>query len=374
MGTLGFKIMKVKFNDLSRIHQLVSKNIEKEISKIVKNSSFILGDKVEEFENNFSNFTNSKYTISCANGTDAIELVLRSFGIDKGDEVLIPANTFIATALAVSRVGAQPIFYDSDKFYLSDISSLEKRITKKTKAIIAVNLYGQLVNVEKISKIAKKYKLYFIEDSAQAHGSKRNNFSPGKYSDAATYSFYPGKNLGAWGDGGAITTNSSKLKNDLQLLRNWGSKKKYIHEKIGFNSRLDPIQAVVLIEKLRYLEEWNSMRSNIADLYFDRLEQNTNIELPLVDKDNIHTWHLFVIKVKNRNLFSSHLSKMNIDTVIHYPKIVPYQKAYKTPNQKNEDFINAYRNQSKIISLPLFPLMNIKEVDYVSKTINNYKK
>jgi len=374
MGTLGFKIMKVKFNDLSRIHQLVSKNIEKEISKIVKNSSFILGDKVEEFENNFSNFTNSKYTISCANGTDAIELVLRSFGINKGDEVLIPANTFIATALAVTRVGAQPIFYDSDKFYLSDISSLEKRITKKTKAIIAVNLYGQLVNVEKISKIAKKYKLYFIEDSAQAHGSKRNNFSPGKYSDAATYSFYPGKNLGAWGDGGAITTNSSKLKNDLQLLRNWGSKKKYIHEKIGFNSRLDPIQAVVLIEKLRYLEEWNSMRSNIADLYFDRLEQNTNIELPLVDKDNIHTWHLFVIKVKNRNLFSSHLSKMNIDTVIHYPKIVPYQKAYKTPNQKNEDFINAYRNQSKIISLPLFPLMNIKEVDYVSKTINNYKK
>tara|TARA_B100001996_G_C18613021_1_gene574546 strand:+ start:48 stop:1148 length:1101 start_codon:yes stop_codon:yes gene_type:complete len=366
--------MKVKFNDLARIHKLVSKNIKKEISKIVSTSSFILGEKIEEFENSFSTFTDSKYSISCANGTDAIELVLRSFGIKKGDEVLIPANTFIATALAVSRVGAQPIFYDCDEFFLSDVVSIEKKITKNTKVIIGVNLYGQIVDVEKISKIAKKYNLYFIEDSAQAHGSKRNNHSPGKYSDAATYSFYPGKNLGAWGDGGAITTNNYKLKNDLQLLRNWGSKKKYIHEKIGFNSRLDPIQAVVLIEKLKYLEEWNSMRSNIANLYFDRLEKNQELELPMVDSGNLHTWHLYVIKVKNRKVFLNHLSNNNIETVIHYPKIVPHQQAYKSTKQKNLDYINAYKNQSKIVSLPLFPLMTTKEVDYVTSTINNYKK
>lgn len=366
--------MKIKFNDLERIHNLVSKKIQKDISKIVKNSSFILGDKVEEFENKFSEFTGSKYTVSCANGTDAIELVLRSFGINFGDEVLVPANTFIATALAVSRVGAQPIFYDCDKYYLSDVLDLENKITKKTKAIIAVNLYGQMVNVEKISKIAKKNKLFFIEDSAQAHGSKRNQNSPGIISDAATYSFYPGKNLGAWGDGGAVTTNSYKLKKDLVLLRNWGSKKKYIHEKVGFNSRLDPIQAVVLIEKLKFLEEWNAMRSEIAQLYFDRLWQNENIELPLVEKVNTHSWHLFVIKVINRNNFSKYLIQKNIETVIHYPKIVPLQNAYLSNNLQNYDHTNSYKNQSKIISIPLFPLMTIKEVDYVAKIINNYKK
>ena len=203
--------IKVPFNDLSRIHKPIEEKIIKNIRSIVNKSSFILGEYVEEFEKNFSNFTNSKYSISCGNGTDAIELVLRALDIKNGDEVILQANTFIATALAVSRTGATPVFIDNGKDYLLDSDNISKAISKKTKAIISVNLYGQMGDNRLLHKIAKKNNLYFIEDSAQAHGATQNGKSPGNYSIASTYSFYPGKNLGAWGDGGCITTNNKQL-------------------------------------------------------------------------------------------------------------------------------------------------------------------
>ena len=201
------------------------KTIDSKIQKMVRESSFILGKYVEEFENNFSSFTKSKYTIGCANGTDAIEIVLRALNIKQNDEVIIPSNTFIATALAVSRCGAIPIFADNDKNYLLDIKKVESLISKNTKVIIGVNLYGQMGFNKQLSEISKKYNLYFIEDSAQAHGALQDDKSPGYYSIASTYSFYPGKNLGAWGDGGCVTTNNKKLAEQIIYLRNWGSKK-----------------------------------------------------------------------------------------------------------------------------------------------------
>ena len=364
--------MKIKFNDLNRIHSVVEKNINKGLTKIVKESSFILGETLAEFEEKYSKFTNSKHTIGCANGTEAIELTLRALGIGKNDEVLLPANTFIATAIAVTRTGATPIFYDCDRFFLSNIDSIIKKISKKTKAIIAVHLYGQMANVEEISKIAKKNNISFIEDSAQAHGSTRNDNPPGKYSNAATYSFYPGKNLGAWGDGGAITTNNTQLRNKLLYLRNWGSIKKYEHKIVGFNSRLDPIQAVVLNEKLKYLDDWNEMRNKISHIYLNNINEGQKIELPKVDKLNYHVWHLFVLKVKNRNKFINHLSLNGIETVIHYPKIIPNQKAYSDNNQKASDYENAKNNESKLVSIPLFPLMNKSEIQKTLSVINSY--
>jgi|TARA_Y100000389_G_scaffold192422_1_gene219844 dTDP-4-amino-4,6-dideoxygalactose transaminase len=364
--------MRIKFNDLSRIHNLVEQNINKGFSKIVKESSFILGETLAGFEEKYSKYTNSKHTIGCGNGTEAIELTLRALGIGKNDEVLLPANTFIATAIAVTRTGATPIFYDCDRFFLSDVESIIRKISRKTKAIIAVHLYGQIANVEEISKIAKKNNLSFIEDSAQAHGSRRNGNQPGKYSNAATYSFYPGKNLGAWGDGGAITTNNTQLKNKLLYLRNWGSVKKYEHKIVGFNSRLDPMQAVVLNEKLKYLDDWNAMRNQISDIYLNNINEGKKIELPKVDKLNYHVWHLFVLKVKNRSKFIDHLSSNGIETVIHYPKIIPNQKAYSDNKQMVTDYENAYNNESKLVSIPLFPLMNKSEIKKVLTVVNSY--
>ena len=358
----------VPFNDLSRIHKPIEDKVINKIKNIVKKNSFILGEFVEEFEENFSNFTNSKYSISCGNGTDAIELVLRSLGIKAGDEVIVQANTFIATALAVTRTGATPVFVDSDSDYLINLDDINKVITKKTKAIISVNLYGQMGDNYSLYKLAKKHKLHFIEDSAQAHGATQNKNSPGKYSIASTYSFYPGKNLGAWGDGGCITTNSKQLAEKLIYLRNWGSKKKYFHDVIGYNSRLDPIQAVVLNEKLKFLDEWNINRNKIAKYYSENISEK--YKLPQVKKGNFHVWHLYVIRTKNRNKLIEEAKKENIEFGIHYPRPVHKQKAYKDLNVN--ELVNSETCSNEIISLPIFPKMKKEEIEKVISFLNQF--
>ncbi len=259
---------KVPFNDLSRIHEPIHKKVFAQFSKVVQENRFVLNKEIGEFECLFSEFTKSKYTVSCASGTDALELILRALEIGKNDEVILPTNTFIATALAVTRCGATPVFVDNDEFYLIDIKEVEKKITRKTKAIIAVNLYGQLANLKELNKIAKANSLKLIEDSAQSHGASNVSFS-NNYSVAAAYSFYPGKNLGAWGDGGAVTTNNKKLYEKILMLRNWGSVKKYYHEEKGFNSRLQPLQGVVLSEKVKKLSSWNKQRNAVAKKYIE---------------------------------------------------------------------------------------------------------
>jgi dTDP-4-amino-4,6-dideoxygalactose transaminase len=360
--------IKVPFNDLSRIHKPIENKVIKNIRSIVNKNSFILGEYVEEFEKNFSNFTNSKYSISCGNGTDAIELVLRALDIKNGDEVILQANTFIATALAVSRTGATPVFIDNGKDYLLDSDNISKAISKKTKAIISVNLYGQMGDNRLLHKIAKKNNLYFIEDSAQAHGATQNGKSPGNYSIASTYSFYPGKNLGAWGDGGCITTNNKQLAEKLIYLRNWGSKKKYFHNTIGFNSRLDPIQAAVLNVKLNFLQEWNINRNEIANFYTENL--SNKYELPKVNLGNFHVWHLYVVRTKKRNQLIEEGKKHNIEFGIHYPRPVHKQKAYSDLRVKK--LLNSEKQASELVSLPMFPKMKKNEIQKVVSFLNNF--
>lgn len=364
-------IKKVPFNDLSRIHKPIENKILKDFNKLVNESDFILGKDIQEFENNFSVYTNSKFTISCANGTDAIELILRSLNIGPGDEVLVPTNSFIATALAVTRSGALPIFVDCDEFFLIDSESIEKHINRNTRAIIAVNLYGQLANLDLLSKISKHYKLYLIEDSAQSHGAKSSTLNKSK-SIASAYSFYPGKNLGAWGDGGAITTDSYSLYKKLLLMRNVGSVKKYNHKIIGFNSRLQPLQGLVLKEKLKNLNLWNELRNEIANLYLSNLKSKESIILPKIFNDNYHVWHLFVIRTKNRNRIFKEINLHNIEFGIHYPKPIHRQLAYKNHKQYNFSFTNADRFSKELLSLPIFPLMKQEEVDRVIDVIMKY--
>jgi dTDP-4-amino-4,6-dideoxygalactose transaminase len=361
---------KVPFNDLSRIHNPIKKDILKDFEKVVENSQFVLNEDIKKFEDSFAKFTQSKYSISCANGTDAIELILRALDISVGDEVIVPSNTFIATALAVSRTGATPIFVDNDSNYLISPEDVTKKINKRTKAVIGVHLYGQQADNYSLSTICKKNNLFYLEDSAQAHASLQNSSPPGKYGVAAAYSFYPGKNLGAWGDGGAITTNNKKLMLKILELRNWGSTKKYIHNSIGYNSRLQPIQGLVLMKKLQNLNSWTENRNSIALQYIEGLKDNRKISLPNTAHNNYHSWHLFVIRVSKRNRVIEELNSKGIQTVIHYPVPIHRQRAYKNHPQYKVDIYKSDQYASKLLSLPIFPKMTKSEIDYVIKTLN----
>lgn len=365
----------VPFNDLSRIHDQFIDDSLNNFKKVIKNSSFVLNEYINQFEIDFAKFTHQKYTISCANGTDAIELILRALGIGFGDEVLLPSNSFVATSIAVSRCGATPVFVDNDEFYLIDLSDLKKNISRKTKAIIAVNLYGQMADLKSLSKIAKENGVFLIEDAAQSHGAfDRYNKFVGDYSIAAAYSFYPGKNLGAWGDGGAITTNNKKLADKMKALRVYGSEKKYYHKYLGFNSRLQPFQGYVLSQKLKYLNEWNQERNEIANIYSERLSSYKNIVTPKVFNKNKHVWHLYVVRVKNRNTIIEIGKKNGVEFSIHYPVPIHKQKAYKNHFQSKKLIKNSENYSKNLLSLPIFPKMKKTEVELVLKTLLNIAK
>ena len=362
---------KIPFNDLSRIHRPIHEKVFTKFSSVVEQNRFVLNKEIGEFESLFSDFTHSKYTISCSSGTDALELILRALDIGDNDEVIIPTNSFIATALAVTRCGAKPIFVDNDEYYLINPVEVEKKITKKTKAIIAVNLYGQLADLKILKKISTQNSLHLIEDSAQSHGAANESITNNQ-SIAAAYSFYPGKNLGAWGDGGAVTTNNKKLYEKILLLRNWGSVKKYYHEELGFNSRLQPLQGVVLSEKIKKLKYWNILRNDIAEMYFKELADISSLALPKTKEGNYHVWHLFVIRVQNREKILKDFSKHKVEFGIHYPVPIHRQKAYSTHKQFNKNFKLADSYSDQLLSLPIFPKMEKSEVKRVVSTIKNY--
>jgi len=361
----------VPFNDLSRIHKPLQKKVLNKFSKVVNENRFVLNKEITEFECLFSEFTNSKYTVSCSSGTDALELILRALDIGNNDEVILPTNSFIATALAVTRCGALPIFVDNDEFYLINPLEIEKKISKKTKAIIAVNLYGQLANLKALNDISKKYSLYLIEDSAQSHGAS-NKFFNNDYSVAAAYSFYPGKNLGAWGDGGCVTTNNKKIYEKILLLRNWGSVKKYYHEKKGFNSRLQPLQGVVLSEKIKFLGSWNKQRNKIAQIYFELLAENYSLVLPKVMNGNYHVWHLFVVRTKNRDKILREFDNHKVEFGVHYPLPIHRQNAYKEHKQFGNKISLADEYSKELLSLPIFPKMSDQEIERVVDTLKLY--
>ncbi|MEK9781001.1 MAG: DegT/DnrJ/EryC1/StrS family aminotransferase [Gammaproteobacteria bacterium] len=361
--------MKVPFLDLKATYLQIQDELEEAILNSTRSGQYIGGEVVESFEKNFSNYVSSKYCIGVGNGLDALILSLKILDIGKGDEIIVPANTFIATWLAVSHCGAVPVPVEPDNFtYNIDVKLIESKITKKTKAIIPVHLYGQSADLDEILKLAKKHNLYVIEDAAQAHGSEYKNKRIGGHGDMVAWSFYPGKNLCAVGDGGAITTNNKDFADKLRRYRNYGSSKRYKHDDLGLNSRLDPVQASVLDVKLKYLDSWNNRRQLIADKYNNDLK-GLNLILPFVKEHNKSVWHLYCIRTKKRNGLRSKLNLLGIDTLIHYPTPPHMQRAYKYLSYKEDDFPISKSMSSELISLPIGPSLSDEHLEYIISSI-----
>lgn len=366
--------MKVDFVNLSRQYSIIKDEIEEAVFRVLKKSTFILGDEVEHFEEEFAKYCGVKYCVGVSSGTEALHITLKVLGIQDGDEVILPPNTFIATALAVSYTGAKPVFVDIDPgTYNIDFSKIEEKITKKTKAIIAVHLYGQMAEMDKILKIAKKYNLKVIEDACQAHGAKYKDKKAGSFGDTACFSFYPTKNLGCYGDGGAIVTNSKEVAEKVKLLRNYGQVKKYHCKIIGFNSRLDEMQAAILRVKLKYLDHNIKNRRKNASLYTHYLK-DLPVILPKESAENYHTYHLYVIRIKNRKAMADYLKEKGIFTSIHYPIPLHLQVAYKGLGCKKGDFPVTDEQVGEILSLPMFAELEKEEAEYVAEQIKKFIK
>ena len=342
--------------DLSIQFHEIWDDFQSDFAKLCESGGFIGGSIVSEFESQFAQFMQVKHCVGVGNGGDAIELALRAINVSHGDEVLIPANTFIATATAVSRVGAIPIPIDvSETDFLIDVSKIEEQISTRTKAVIPVHLFGQMANMEAITEIAHRHGLSVIEDAAQSHGATRNGLSCGSLGIAAATSFYPGKNLGAFGDGGAVITNDSKLENQIRKLRNYGGINKYEHDVIGFNTRLDSIQALVLSHKLKHLERWNEQRATAAETYRRYLEDTPGVILPEINEGNTHVWHLYVIRIQNRDGILNTLTKQGIGVGIHYPKPFSELPAYSHILKSKNNCQVTSQLSKEILSLPIYP-------------------
>ena len=356
------------FLGLKTLNSYYQKKFHLALSKILKSGIFILGKELENFEKEFAYYSETKYSIGVGNGLDAIFLTLKAWNIGNNDEVIVPSNTYIATWLAVTHAGAKPVAVEPNIYtYNIDPYKIEKAITKKTKAIIAVHLYGQPADMRPILKIAKKYKLKVLEDAAQAHGALYRGKKVGSLADAAAFSFYPTKNLGALGDGGAITTNDFKLYNNLKILRNYGSKIKNKHIVAGFNSRLDEIQAAFLRIKLLKLDEENNYKKKLVKIY-NKLLKDSKIILPSILKWVEPAWHLFVIRTKNRNKLIKKLNNLKIETSIHYPKTPNKQIAYK---KLKNSFLISENLSREIISLPLGKHLKEKDIKKICLSILN---
>lgn len=364
--------MNVPFVDLSRVHKPIQNEIELAMRQVIDSNAFILGPAVEKFEKEFTSYTGSTYGIGVANGTDAILLALKASNIGPGDEVITQAHTFIASALGITYSGATPVFADIEEAsYTLDPKSAEKMITKKTKAILPVCLYGLPANISELSKLANAYKLKLILDNAQAHGATYKRKLLGTYGDVSAYSFYPGKNLGAFGDGGFVTTDNPKVEREVRLLRNIGRDGWYSHPVKGYNSRLDSIQAAILSVKLKYLDEWNRKRRDTATRY-TKLLAGLPIVLPKEFPDRTHVYHLYIIRTKEREKIMTYLADHGVHTSVHYPIPVHKQKAYKELPKKKLPV--SEKVASEVVSLPFFVGITPKEQEYVAEKIKAFFK
>ncbi len=362
----------IKFLDLQKINRQYEKELKEAAFRVIDSGWYLMGKELESFETNYTSFCGTKFCLGVANGLDALRLIFKAYiemGImKKGDEVIVPANTYIASVLAISDNDLVPVFVEPNKeTYNLDSEKIEAAITSKTKAILTVHLYGQISIDQKMLVICKKHNLKLIEDGAQSHGATWNRKVSGAIGDAAGHSFYPGKNLGALGDGGAVTTNDSELANTISALRNYGSHKKYENKFQGLNSRLDEIQAAFLDIKLKYIQTDITGRRRVANYYLDHIN-NLKIILPMVLNQEGHVWHLFVVKTKNRAKLQSYLSDNGIQTLIHYPIPPHKQSAYKEMNHLS--FPIAENIHEVVISLPLNPVMSDEELITVVKVIN----
>lgn len=367
--------MHVPYYDLSTIHKELLDEFHVQFSSIVQANSFILGPSVEAFEKEFARFCGVKSCAGVACGLDAISLALAAAGIEANDEVIVPAHTYIATWLAVSTLGAKIVPVDAcPKTMNIDVNQIESKITKKTKAIVPVHMYGQMCEMDTISALAKKYNLIIIEDFAQAQGAKFKNMPAGSIGDVNGTSFYPGKNLGALGDAGAVTSHSEKLIEKVKALRNYGSSEKYVHEQKGVNSRLDSIQATFLSIKLKHLMAWNEERRTIAQLYRHLLKDVPELTFQASTSDYENVYHLFVIRSQSRDELKAYLSKKGITTLIHYPIATFDQKAYQELNFTKKDFPIASSIAKEALSLPIYPGLNHTQMEYVCEAIQAFFK
>ena len=365
--------MKIPFVDLKAQYNSFKDEMNEAINNVLNETAFIGGKYVNNFTKEFAEFIGGKYCVPCGNGTDAIQIALYSMGIGAGDEVLIPAMTFIATCEAVSVVGAKPVFVDvHPETYTIDPRKIEEKITVDTKAIIPVHLYGQPADMAPIMEIAKKYKLKVIEDSAQAHGAIYKGNKIGTIGDVSTFSFYPGKNLGAYGDGGAIVTNDESLAKKMKMYANHGRMDKYNHEFEGISSRLDGLQAAVLSVKLKYISGWNKNRRQVAAWYDEKLKGIKEIKTPFVQPEVKPVSHLYVIKAEKRDELREFLTKNEIASGIHYPIGMPFLKAYEKYKHTTEDFPVTYNMQQTVLSLPVFPEITEEQIDFVVEKIKEF--
>lgn len=360
----------IKFLDLQKINNRYRTEIDQTIKDILDSGWYLLGDKLSTFENEFAQFCGTKNCVGVANGLDAITLILRGYGFGPGDEIIVPSNTFIATILAVTQVGATPVLVEPllDTACL-DSKLLEAAITPKTKAIIAVHLYGRACEMDGINKIAQEHGLKVIEDAAQAHGAIYHSHRVGNLGDAAAFSFYPGKNLGAMGDGGAVLTNDNQLAEKVRALRCYGAKDKYVHLMKGVNSRLDDMQAAVLSVKLKYLDADNKRRQEIAQFYCHHIK-NSKIQLPLFVDDGSHVWHVFVIRTENRSNLQHYLKDKGIETQIHYPTPIHKQKAYQ--EWADLSFPISEKIHREVLSIPISPVLTEEEMKTIARALNAY--
>ncbi|OGH18556.1 MAG: hypothetical protein A3F31_05090 [Candidatus Levybacteria bacterium RIFCSPHIGHO2_12_FULL_38_12] len=364
--------MIINFVDLKRQNKMYKKEFIEVIEQVFDNAVFIDGEPLEQFERNFAAFCNKKYAVGLNSGTDALFLTLLSHGIGRGDEVITAPNSYIATAMTVSNVGAEPVFVDVDsKSYNIDPTKIEAAITKRTKAIIPVHLYGQPADMDPIIAIAKKYNLIIIEDCCQAHGAKYKGkkVPAGK---TGAFSFYPGKNVGAFGDGGAVVTNNWEIKEKLEYLRNDGSIKKYVHAMFGYKSRLDTLQAAILNVKLKHLDDFTQKRRQHANIYNKLLSSIPQITLPKEMEYAYHVYHIYMIQAQRRDDLGKFLKEKGVKTVIHYPTPIHLQKAYKSMGYKKGDFPISEQLAKSILSLPMFPELTYEEINYICSLIREF--
>ncbi len=363
---------QVPFVDLGAQYRTIEGEIGEATSRVIQQSDFILGREVSLFEEEFAAFCEAKYAIGVDSGTSALELALRAYDIGPGDEVITAANSFIASALAISHAGARPILVDVDpSTYTVDVSAIEKAITPRTKAVIPVHLYGHPAHMNPIRELADKHGLVIIEDACQAHGTRYKGRRAGSLGHAAAFSFYPGKNLGAYGDGGIVVTNDRGIARRLEMLRNYGQKEKYQHLFRGYNRRLDTLQAAVLRVKLRYLEKWNAARRWNAVLYHKFLD-GCGLLLPGEAPGAESVWHLYVIRAEQRDALKEHLISRGISASIHYPIPIHVQPAYLDLGYKKGDFPVTESCAHQVLSLPMYAEISQDQIEYVAKTIRDF--
>lgn len=365
--------MNVPFVDLTAQYQSIRPEITLAIQKVIDENAYIKGRFAKEFEEKFAEFLSARHCIGVGNGTDAITIALKALGIGPGDEVIVPANSFVASSEAVSNAGASVVFVDVDPdYYTMDPRLVEAKITTKTKAIMPVHLYGQPADLKSLRQIADKHGLILFQDSAQAHGATIDGEPIAEFGDVLTFSFYPGKNLGAYGDAGAVLCNDENLAKRVNMLSNHGRVDKYDHEFEGFNSRMDGIQGAVLTVKLKYLDQWTESRIRNAALYDQLLGNIEGVEIPRVQKGMRHVYHLYVIRTSERARLQQFLKENGVATGIHYPIALPNLTAYNHLNCRAEDYPVSSKYQDEVLSLPMYAELTEEMIEYVSECIRKF--